>query len=69
MGLRVEVDDVGTFSVVVTWMVVVDECVCCVMDFDLLDDGACGVEGCESVSESSSQAMSSSGDRAAPVEN
>lgn len=36
------------------------------MDSGVFDEGACGVEGCESVSESSSQAMFSSGERAAP---
>lgn len=66
MGLRVEVDDRGASSEVGAWMVVVDEWVCCVMDFGVFDEGACGVEGCESVSESSSQAMFSSGERAAP---
>lgn len=47
-------------------MVVVDESLCWVMDFGVFDEEACGVDGCESVSESSSQAIFSSGERAAP---
>lgn len=74
MGLRVEVevDDLGAASSVVgAWMVVVDEWLCWVMDFEaegFEEGGGCGVDGCDSLSESSSQAMFSSGERAAPVQ-
>ena len=65
------------------WRVVVEESFCWVRDFEVtvavevggLDDdeeagGGCGVDVCESASESesSSQAMFSSGERAAPIE-
>lgn len=62
-GLGVEEEE----GVGIGWMVVVEEWVCWVRGLGLgLGRGGWGVEGWESVSESSSQAMFSSGERAAP---
>lgn len=65
LGFWIVVDEEGEGEGM-GWMVVVEEWVCWVRDLAGRVGGGWGVEGWESVSESSSQAMFSVGVRAAP---